>query len=232
MNLSRCLLMTLLVISPALGQMQPPDQRNNGGPSIQWRGRFFRWRTQQQQLWTQASEFAQRHTPNRWAFYDQLPDNSPVKHQLAELFMQTYQQIDEASDPGDALFELAAQRVAAEDEAWALGREIQLSQDSYRKEKLHQRLQELVRQIVGQYFEERQLRIERLKSAIVQQEEQLKQDRDNKEQLITQRMQRLLEAPDVSATQPAPAPENADQPEQQPLADQPVQPDQLPDPNQ
>lgn len=232
MNLSRCLLMTLLVISPALGQMQPPDQRNNGGPSMQWRGRFVRWRTQQQQLWTQASEFAQRQTPNRWALYEQLPDNSPVRYQLAELFMQTYQQIDEASDPSDALFELAAQRVAAEDEAWALGREIQLSQDSYRKEKLHQRLQELVRQIVGQYFEERQLRIERLKSAIAQQEEQLKQDRDNKEQLITQRMQRLLEAPDGPTTQTASAPENADQPEQQPLADQPVQPDQATDPNQ
>src|SRR5690606_32898651 len=104
-----------------------------------------------------------------------------------------YQMLGRAASPGEPAYELAAQRMRAEDEAWALGRDLRSTDDEARKQELRNQLEQVVRQMVDSHLEERQTRIDHLKREVAAGDRRLARDTSRRDELVEQQMLQIIE---------------------------------------
>ena len=211
-------LATLLIGSVAFAQ-EPPQRPAGDEPPV-GRERAFRRRWDERR-WDEAAAFLQEYSPRRWAAYEALPEGQ--KERVRSAILRRYTRIERIREhsPED-VYDLLIHRTALEDQAWGLGQSIRDAEDPDTRQSLRTELEAVVTQMVEEQFLERAQRIERLKKALLREENRLAEDRRNAPQRIEQQIERII-ATDDPMIDPA-TPPAMDDPDRAGEADPPAPP--------
>lgn len=192
-------LATLLIGSVAFAQ-EPPRWSAGEEPPVA-RERAFRRRWDDRR-WEDAAAFLQEYSPRRWAAYEALPEGQ--KERVRSAILRRYTRIERIREhsPED-VYELLIHRIELEDQAWGLGQAIRDTEDPEVRQSLRTQLEAVVTQMVEEQFLERAERIERLKKALLREENRLAEDRRNTPQRVEEQIERII-ATDDPMIDPAP----------------------------
>jgi hypothetical protein len=103
-----------------------------------------------------------------------------------------YRDLTSTRDKGDQeLYDLKLSIVQADDEAWALQRQMREAAEDDRVV-VHRKLRQKMTEVVQLGLKERGLRIARLEKALAEEKEKLANDQKNVEQRVAERMQAMI----------------------------------------
>jgi hypothetical protein len=135
-----------------------------------------------------AREFAQKNFPSFYDMFTQLPEKGPMRNALAQRMVGRYRNMMRMQDQNPELYTTMLDQAKLEDKAIGYAREMRNAKTDAAKADAKAKLDNTVAQIIDQSLTERQQRIEKLRSLLDDQEKKLKEDQDNKDQLIAQQI--------------------------------------------
>jgi hypothetical protein len=137
----------------------------------------------------QFESFAQEHMPNLYKLANQSPLWSRMRlMRYASARMLTYNQ----AINDQALADKVAQDIESEDEVFAIVILMENSPPADRPA-LQQKLTDKMRQVIDNLLDERKARLDRLRQKLDDEEKRLKEDRANRDDIVEERVERLLD---------------------------------------
>jgi hypothetical protein len=170
--------------SPANIDRGDPDSPGDGG---QRRGARHRPTDEE---WSEASAFLNQYSPKRMALAAQLPDGQ-LKQRLRTAMYGSYQSIRRIQDLFPQIYQLEVQRLTIEDNLFDIHRQF-IAAPAAQKAQLRSDLAEQVKALFDNVQQDRQERINRMKSLAAELQTQHDDDARNRDSLISQQVQDVV----------------------------------------
>ncbi|HEX3359014.1 MAG TPA: hypothetical protein VHS31_18690 [Tepidisphaeraceae bacterium] len=130
-------------------------------------------------------DFVKDKFPNHWSLFSGIPESAPFRNRAIQGMVMRYRQLMRMQDQNPDTYDSLLKQAQLEDDAVGFARDVKKG-----KPDAEVRLKEAVRRMVMQSLTERQQRIEKLKAALAEQENKLKEDQQNQDHLIAQQIDR------------------------------------------
>ena len=137
-----------------------------------------------------AREFARKNFPSFYEMYSRLPENGPMRMNMSQRMVGRYRNMMRMQEQNPELYDTMLSQARLEDEAIGYAREMRNGKTETAKAEAESKLRKTVAQIIDKNLSARQQHIEKLRAMLAEQERQLKDDQDNKDQIIAQQIDR------------------------------------------
>jgi hypothetical protein len=137
----------------------------------------------------QAILFMREHSPNRFRFFDALPEESSERYAIILLVSARWRAIEALKEDDPPLYETKLKQIHIEDDIYGM---VASPQTPAQRESMRARLHESVRELLVLGLSERERRIEQLHRALKTEEEKLQNDRKQLDVMIERRANSLL----------------------------------------
>lgn len=142
--------------------------------------------------WEEISTFARQNFPNRWAQFEAVVKlrgaDAPIVDNLKERMTSRYRTLQRVQQTMPALYDAAVRQGKLEDDAWAASVEARKRpKDSAVQKKLREKIAALVKDVL----QERQDRIDALKTMLQDEQDRLENDQKNVDSLIEKQIARI-----------------------------------------
>jgi hypothetical protein len=182
---------------PSTQPVRPRDVAGVGGRILKHDGMLPGQKPTQEEI-DAAMAFVKENAPNHYDLFNRLPENSPRRDRAQQLMVMRYRNLMRMKDNNADAYQAMLDQWKLEDEAIDDARAIKEG-----KPDSDVRLREVCRQMVQKSLDDRRARIEKLRSALDDQQKQLDKDEQNKETVIAQlvnetqkKFERLFDIPD------------------------------------
>jgi hypothetical protein len=140
--------------------------------------------------WSEASAFLDQYSPKRMALARQLPDG-PLKQRLRTTMYARYQAIRRVQDLYPQIYQLELQRLTIEDNLFDIHRQFATA-TAVQQAELRSQLKPQVQALFDIVQQDRQERINRMKSLVAELQTQHDADARNRDALISQQVQDVI----------------------------------------
>jgi hypothetical protein len=140
--------------------------------------------------WEGISGFMTAHSPNRLQFINGLADG-PLKFGMMKNMLQKEGNLARLDKDDPELAGIMTSRVELEDQVFGLASQFR-NADPEQADQIRQTLREKVADLVDTNMKERELRIDRLKKALAEQEQNLATDEGQRDRLVADRLRGII----------------------------------------
>jgi len=196
-----CVLLMLLCNVPAGAQDDAPDAprplglRERGGEGSERRPWRRRDPVDDEASWDAAQAFFREYSPNRFAMFDDLPEDNPRRGHIRRFVTGRYLMMQELKKRDEKLYDTRLKQIQLEDTIFDLVRQVNSTElNDEERETARKELRQNVVLWVDASLAERKLRLEKLEAMIEQEKLKLDKDEQARDALIEKRYNRAMSA--------------------------------------
>jgi hypothetical protein len=138
----------------------------------------------------EVSRFLRVYSPNRWHALEGLPEEGPERRAVMAFAVARWRGIQELKETEPALYDLKLKQLKVEDEIYGL---LAVKLAPAGREPLRATLRESVEQLVNLGIAERELRVERFRKQLKEEEGRLASDKMRVDKLVDRRTEMLMQ---------------------------------------
>ncbi len=175
---------------PASGISDPnfPQEANPAGSDAPYHGGRHR---PTEEEWKLASSFLNQYSPKRMALVSELPDG-PLKQHLRTVIYSRYAALRKVQDYFPQIYQVQLQRLSIEDSLFDLHRQY-MSASGSQKTALRATMRQQVQALFDNVQQDRQTRINRMKTWAAELQSKRDADEHNRETVISQQLQEVIQ---------------------------------------
>jgi hypothetical protein len=130
--------------------------------------------------------FVKTNFKNHYELFSRIPETAPFRNMAIQKMVNRYRQLMRTQDQNPEIYETMLKQAKIEDDAIGFARDV-----AEKRPDADVRLHEAVRHMVDRGLDERRERIEKLRAALDDQEKKLKEDEQNRDDVIAAQIDRI-----------------------------------------